>query len=57
MRNLVQVFEWLYSQSLKIYPKTFRADLGDETQQDWKSEVPLFLRELRTLPVSLLLPV
>jgi hypothetical protein len=32
MRNLIQIFEWLYSQSLKLYPLKFRDRRGEEMQ-------------------------
>ena len=49
---------------LRLYPRQFHANFGEEmqavfeeaisTQQDWKGEAYLFLRELRDLPSSLL---
>ncbi len=32
MNILIRIFEWLYTQSLKLYPSKFRADFGDEMQ-------------------------
>ncbi len=32
MRNLVRIFEWLYTQSLKFYPSNFQDKFGDEMQ-------------------------
>ena len=32
MRILVRIFAWLYTQSLKFYPSSFRAEFGDEMQ-------------------------
>jgi hypothetical protein len=30
MKNLVQIFEWFYAQSLKFYPANFQAKFGEE---------------------------
>ena len=54
----------IYAALLCLYPRQFRANFGEEmqavfeeaitTQQDWKGEAYLFLRELCDLPGSLL---
>jgi hypothetical protein len=30
MRTVTRIFEWLYAQSLKLYPSDFREEFGEE---------------------------
>ena len=65
MRKLVRFFEWLYAQSLRIYPSNFRGKFGDEMQTVFSIAMgkaktgnvlkllAFFGREIRDLPMSI----
>jgi len=64
MRVLVRIFVWLYAQSLKIYPSSFRDEYGEEMemvftmsvlsamQNGCQSFILYFWRELKDWPAS-----
>lgn len=63
MRNVTRVLTWLYAILLRLYPRRFRAEFGDEMQsvfsealcdRSGRRSVLLFLREVHDLPSSLL---
>jgi len=60
MRNLIPIFEWVYAQSLKLYPSSFRAKFGEEMQAVFTQAVregnPIIfcLREMKGIPGSLI---
>ena len=63
MSNVTRVLTWFYATLLRLYPRRFRAEFGDEMQsvfneaicdKSGRRSVLLFLRELCDLPSSLL---
>ena len=64
MSKLTRVFQWIYAQVLRLYPKEFRVDFGDEMTAVFMQAIEdrngtckalrSFLRELKDLPGSLL---
>jgi hypothetical protein len=66
MSTLIRIFAWFYTQGLKLYPKEFRADFGDEMQTVFRTAsneietggifglLAFFGREIREWPGSLL---
>ena len=64
MSNWTTFYGWFYTQALRLYPREFRADFGDEMRVVFRQAIQahagtgqapsVFLRELEDLPGSLL---